>query len=98
MSQLPDPERFERDIRRFERDDERNPPPENAIVLTGSSSIARWNHQAEEALAPLTVIPRGFGGSIHERRRALLSTASAIAYKPRAVVSTRATTTPRRVR
>ncbi len=84
-SQLPDPERFERDIRRFERDDERNPPPENAIVLTGSSSIARWNDQAVEALAPLTVIPRGFGGSImndvvHYVDRVIL------AYKPRAVV------------
>ncbi|HEY5623037.1 MAG TPA: GDSL-type esterase/lipase family protein [Gammaproteobacteria bacterium] len=84
-AQLPDPERFERDIQRFERDDERNPPPENAIVLTGSSSIARWNDQAEEALAPLTVIPRGFGGSImndvlHYVDRVI------IAYRPRAVV------------
>lgn len=39
-------------------------PPANAIVLTGSSSIARWNDQAGAALAPLTVIPRGFGGSV----------------------------------
>jgi lysophospholipase L1-like esterase len=82
---MPDPERFERDIRSFERDDERNPPPANAIVLTGSSSIARWNNQAEEALAPLTVIPRGFGGSymndvVHYIDRV------AIAYKPRAVL------------
>lgn len=85
LSQMPDPERFERDIRSFERDDERNPPPANAIVLTGSSSIARWNNQAEEALAPLTVIPRGFGGSymndvVHYIDRV------AIAYKPRAVL------------
>ncbi|NNC65373.1 MAG: hypothetical protein HKN84_11355, partial [Gammaproteobacteria bacterium] len=32
--QLPNPERFEDAIRRFEAEDRRNPPPENAIVLT----------------------------------------------------------------
>jgi len=84
-SQLPDPERFERDIRRFERADERNPPPENAIVLTGSSSIARWNNQAEEALAPLTVIPRGFGGSIMNDVVHYLDRV-ALVYKPRAIL------------
>ena len=60
----PDPTRFEETIQRFEQQDRLNPPPEGAIVLTGSSSIARWNDQAVKALAPLTVIPRGFGGSI----------------------------------
>ena len=84
-SQLPDPERFERDIRRFERADERNPPPENAIVLTGSSSIARWNRQAEEALAPLTVIPRGFGGSIMNDVVHYLDRV-ALVYEPRAIL------------
>ena len=84
-SQLPDPERFERDIRRFERGDERNPPPENAIVLTGSSSIALWNNQAEKALAPLTVIPRGFGGSIMHDVLHYLDRV-ALAYEPRAIL------------
>jgi lysophospholipase L1-like esterase len=36
--------------------------PKGAIVLTGSSSFARWTTM-EADLAPLTVIPRGFGGS-----------------------------------
>jgi len=83
--QLPDPERFEEAIRRFEQQDRVNPPPQGAIVLTGSSSIGRWNNQAEAALAPLTVIPRGFGGSVmhdvlHYLDRVVLT------YKPRAVL------------
>lgn len=81
----PDPQRFEADIARFEEQDRKQLPPEGAIVLTGSSSIARWNDQAAAALAPLTVIPRGFGGSVmhdllHYLDRVVL------VYKPRAVL------------
>ena len=58
--------------------------PEGAILVTGSSSIARWNTM-EADLAPLTVIPRGFGGSamadvLHYVDRLV------IPYNPRAVV------------
>ena len=58
--------------------------PEGAIVLTGSSSFARWRTM-EADLAPLTVVPRGFGGStmadvLHWVDRLVMP------YKPRAVV------------
>jgi lysophospholipase L1-like esterase len=81
----PDPARFEADIARFEEQDRQQPPPAGAIVLTGSSSIARWNDRAAAALAPLTVVPRGFGGSVmhdllHYLDRVVL------VYKPRAVL------------
>lgn len=82
---LPDPSRFEDVIRRFEAQDRQNPPPRGAIVLTGSSSIARWNGQAPAALAPLTVIPRGFGGSIMNEVLYYLDRV-VLTYEPRAVL------------
>jgi len=82
---FPDPARFEKDIAAFEAQDRANPPPQGAIVLTGSSSIARWNGQAPAALAPLTVIPRGFGGSyMHDVLHYLDRVA--LVYKPRALL------------
>jgi len=85
VAQLPDPQRFENAIKNFEDEDYINFPPENAIVLTGSSSIARWNRQAAAALAPLTVIPRGFGGSIMHDVLHYIDRV-AINYKPRAIL------------
>ena len=84
-AQFPDPERFEDAIRAFEAEDRVDPPPAGAIVLTGSSSIARWNDQAEAALAPLTVIPRGFGGSVMHDVLHFLDRV-ALAYEPRAIL------------
>ena len=80
-----DPMRFEETILEWEVQDRASPPPPNAILITGSSSITRWNHEMEADLAPLTVIPRGFGGSrmadvLHYVDRVI------IAYEPRAVV------------
>ena len=49
-----DPTRFENTILAFEAQDAKSPPPEGAILLTGSSSIARWNDQAKAALAQLS--------------------------------------------
>jgi len=83
--QLPNPGRFEGDIARFELQDRANPPPEGAILLTGSSSIARWNNQAAGVLSPLTVVPRGFGGSVMNDVLHYLDRV-ALAYKPRAIL------------
>jgi lysophospholipase L1-like esterase len=82
---LPDPNRFESAISQFETQDRENPPPRGAIVLTGSSSIARWNEQSHASLAPLTVIPRGFGGSIMNDVLHYLDRV-ALAYEPRAIL------------
>ena len=81
----PDPGRFEDSIREFEEIDRTNPPPRGAIGVTGSSSIDQWYHRMPADLAPLPVIPRGFGGSNlndlqHFAPRIVLP------YQPRAVV------------
>jgi lysophospholipase L1-like esterase len=83
--QFPDPQRFESSIVEFEQQDKLARPPQGAIVLTGSSSIARWNGQAKAALAPLTVIPRGFGGSVMHDLLHYLDRV-ALVYKPRAIL------------
>jgi len=54
--------RFESEIASFERRDQVSPPPTNAILFTGSSSIRLWSN-IEAAFAPLSVFARGFGGS-----------------------------------
>lgn len=82
---LPDPTRFEQAIAAFEAKDKVSPPPANAIVLTGSSSIMLWNEDAPTDLAPLTVISRGFGGSIMNDALHYLDRV-ALAYKPRAIL------------
>ena len=85
QTQTIDPTRFEEAIQAFEAEDRAMMPPEGAIVVTGSSSIRRWHPSLKQDLAPLTVIPRGFGGSamadvLHFVDRVV------IAYQPRAVV------------
>ncbi|HQR33903.1 MAG TPA: GDSL-type esterase/lipase family protein [Blastocatellia bacterium] len=54
--------RWEKDIAAFEQNDRTTPPPLNAIVFTGSSTILLWKTMAED-LPDHKVINRGFGGS-----------------------------------
>ena len=63
----------------------KSPPPSGGIVCIGSSSMRGWHDTIKEDLAPLSLIPRGFGGSnmndaLHYTDRIVLP------YKPRAVV------------
>jgi lysophospholipase L1-like esterase len=80
-----DPDRWEPAIKKFEDSDKVSPPPQNAIVFIGASSIVRWNlPESFPELGP-QAINRGFGGSL-----AADSTRYAdrivIPYKPRMVV------------
>lgn len=80
-----DPLRFTAEIEAFEKEDKTTPPPKDAIVVTGASSIRRWHPTIKEDLAPLTIIPRGFGGSTMEDALYWLDRV-ALVYKPRAIV------------
>lgn len=54
--------KWEKDIAAFEAEDARLPPPQGAVLFTGSSSIRLWTNLATN-LPELTTVRRGFGGS-----------------------------------
>jgi len=80
-----DQDRWEPAIKKFEEADKLSPPPRNAIVFIGASSIVRWNLKESFPELGAQAMNRGFGGSL-----APDSTRYAdrivIPYKPRMVV------------
>jgi lysophospholipase L1-like esterase len=75
---------FESEIQAYEAQDKTNPPPLGSVVVTGSSSIVKWT-TIQTDLAPLDVIPRGFGGSTTDDLDYYLQRI-VLVYQPRAVV------------
>ena len=57
-----DPLVWEEDIAAFEQAARDEPPPQDAVVFVGSSSIRLWQTLARD-MAPIPVIQRGFGGA-----------------------------------
>ena len=78
-----DPSRWEPNIKAFEEQDRRNPPPSGGIVFVGASSIVRWN--LAEFFPDLNVLNRGFGGS-EMADTAHFAERTVLPYKPRMVV------------
>jgi lysophospholipase L1-like esterase len=56
------PAPFENEIRAFEQADAKSPPPKDAVLFLGSSSIRLWK-TLEQDMPGMKVINRGFGGS-----------------------------------
>src|SRR5688572_11839260 len=54
--------KWEPAILAFEASDKTNPPPKDAVLLIGSSSIRKWTNAAA-AFPKYRIINRGFGGS-----------------------------------
>lgn len=61
QSPPPSPNPWEPAIEAFEKQDREKPPPRNAVLFVGSSSIRLW--KLDECFPDLEVINRGFGGS-----------------------------------
>jgi lysophospholipase L1-like esterase len=82
-SKAADESRWEADIRRFEERDKKSPPPADAVLFLGSSSIVRWN--VKKWFPDLATINRGFGGSqIADSVR--YAERIVVPYKPRTIV------------
>jgi len=81
----PDPAKFESEIQKYEAADAEQMPPAGAIVALGSSTVRLWSEEIGKDLAPLTIIPRGFGGS-NMNDALFFSERIAIRYKPRAIL------------
>ena len=79
------PKRYEKTIQQYEAMDKKQPPPKGAIVFIGSSSMVGWHATIRNDLAPLTVIPRGFGGS-NMNDALYYADRIVIPYRPRAIV------------
>jgi len=75
---------FEDAIRLYRAQDRKNPPPQNAILFIGSSSIRLWHTLAQD-LAPLPLINRGFGGS-HAEHAVHFIDEIVLPYRPRTIV------------
>lgn len=54
--------RFEPEILKFEEADKQTPPPANAVLFTGSSSIRLWDNLGDY-FPGKNLLQRGFGGS-----------------------------------
>lgn len=77
------PTRWEPTIAKFEEKDRAEPPPKDAILFVGSSSIVRWD--VPKWFPDLVTLNRGFGGSqIHEVT--YYADRIVIPYRPRVIV------------
>jgi lysophospholipase L1-like esterase len=76
--------RWESEIRAFEAFDRSNPPPQNAVLFLGSSSIRLWTNLAQ-SFPGHKVLNRGFGGSQLSDSAALVERL-VLPYKPKLVL------------
>ncbi|HEX2855565.1 MAG TPA: SGNH/GDSL hydrolase family protein [Opitutaceae bacterium] len=81
---LASPAKWAGEITALVKNDATSPPPANAVVFVGSSSIVRWDSLAQNFPAVKT-INRGFGGS-YLADSVFYADRIVIPYKPRIVV------------
>ena len=79
----PAADRWEKTIAAFEAEDQASPPPRNAVVFVGSSSIRLWD--LKKSFPDVAAINRGFGGS-QMADAARYAHRIVTPYKPRLIV------------
>jgi lysophospholipase L1-like esterase len=79
------PEKWDATILKFEEQDRVAPPPQNAVVFVGASSIVRWKLQEYFPELGARAINRGFGGS-QSVDSVRYADRIVINYRPRTVV------------
>ncbi len=55
-------EKWEKDVAAFEKNDALSPPPKQAVLFVGASTIVKWKPLAEDFKGTI-VLNRGFGGN-----------------------------------
>ena len=83
----PNPERFRATMTAFSEQDRLTPAPQGAVLGVGSSSMRYWATDGlfDAHFSPLTVINRGFGGSVMNDVAYFLEE-TVLRYQPRAVL------------
>jgi lysophospholipase L1-like esterase len=76
--------RFEKEIAAYEAADLKTPPPTGGVLFIGSSSIRLWTTVAKD-FPELTVLNRGFGGSVI-RESTHFAPRIVLPYKPKTIV------------
>lgn len=77
------PTRWKETIEKFKDQDRKSPPPKNAVLFVGSSSIVGWDTQ--KWFPDIENINRGFGGS-HINDSWYYADSIIIPYKPKTIV------------
>ena len=75
---------FDEDIDEFINQDQISPPPKNAFLFIGSSSIRLWKSLKDD-MQPLKVINRGFGGA-HTKHINRHKYKIVFPYEPKAII------------
>lgn len=78
------PDRWQGAIAAFEAADQASPPPQNAVLFIGSSTIVRWKSLAQD-FPDVQVVNRGFGGS-QIADSTFYADRIVIPYRPRMIV------------
>jgi lysophospholipase L1-like esterase len=82
-AQAPAADKWEKTIAAFEAEDAKSPPPKDAVLFVGSSSIRLWD--LKKSFPDLPTINRGFGGS-QMSDAAQYAKRLITSYKPRLIV------------